>query len=132
MPVHDPVFAELPAPQDFPLVQAAVEIHEPEIKAFEFAADLLQLAEEAVDLGRDGIDLSFETDLVLRFPPLGAGLCGDQLILRDKILPLGIDAHDVLHDALHEGKRTVRFGESKELVCHSSPPRSPAPLRGAV
>ena len=114
----DPLLAELPAPQDFPLVEPGVEVDEPLVEPLEFAADPLQLAEKLVDPGGDGIHLRLERELLLRFPPLGPGLRGDELILRHEILPLRIDRHDVLHHSFHEGQGAIGLGEGEKLVGH--------------
>ena len=95
-----------------------MEIYESLIEALELAADLLELTEEVVDLPCDGVDLRLESDLLLRFAPFRAGLCGYQLILSHKILPLGINAHDVGNDALHQRERAIGFREGEKLVRH--------------
>ena len=48
----DAFLAQLPAPEDVPAVELAVEIHQPLLHPFEHAADLLQLDDEVVDLAR--------------------------------------------------------------------------------
>src|SRR6185312_13641849 len=84
------------------------------VEALELAADLLELAEEVVDLRGHRVDLVFEIELLLRLAPLGTRL------RRDELLPLRVDHHDVLHDALDQRQRAIRFGECEELPAHAN------------
>src|SRR5258706_14307679 len=74
VPMRDPVLAQLPAPQDLALAQAAVEIDEPLVEALELAADLLELAQIAVDLPGRRVDLGLQAELLPRRAPLRTSL----------------------------------------------------------
>src|SRR5437879_8881655 len=113
-----PVLSLLPAPEDFPAVQLAVEIDEPLLEPLEHAADLLQLQQVVLDLARDGFDFGAQVELLLRLDPVGPRLRGGELVLVDKVAPLGMEGRDVGHDPLHDGKRTVSVGEGKILTGH--------------
>src|SRR5438105_2159975 len=129
MPVLNPVFSNFPAPEDFFVVQLAVEIHQPLLESLEHAADLLQLDQVVVDLVSDGVDLAAQVDLLRRLAPVGLGLRRDELVARHQIAPLGVQRDDVGDDALHKGKRTIGFDESKILAGHKSNIRGNAKAR---
>src|SRR3989454_10261924 len=118
MPVVYSVFSLLPAPEDLPSVQLAVEIDEPLLEPLEHTSDLLQLEQVVLDLARDGLDCAPQLELLLRLPPVGPRLRGGELVLVDQVTPLGVEGRDIRDDPLHEGKRTVSFGEGKILAGH--------------
>src|SRR2546428_12784287 len=119
MPVLDPVLAHFPTPEDFFVVQLAVEIHQPLLEPLEHAADLLQLEQVVVDLVSDGVDLAAQVDLLRRLAPVGLGLGCNELVARHQIAPLRVQRHAVGDDALHERKRTIGFCESEILTGHN-------------
>src|SRR3989454_6899694 len=111
MPVVYPVFSLLPAPEDLPSVQLAVEIDEPLLEPLEHAADLLQLEQVVLDLARDGFDFGAQVELLLRLTPVGPRLRGGELVLVDQVTPLGVESGNVGHHSLDERQRAVGFGE---------------------
>src|SRR3989454_12416804 len=111
MPVVYPVFSLLPAPEDLPSVQLAVEIDEPLLEPLEHAADLLQLEQVVLDLARDGFDFGAQVELLLRLTPVGPRLRGGELVLVDQVTPLGVEGRDIRDDPLHEREGLVGFGE---------------------
>src|SRR3989442_14544746 len=119
MPVVYPVLAHLPAPEDFPAVQLAVEIDEPLLEPLEHAADLLQLEQVILDLARDGLDCAPQLELLLRLAPVGPRLRGGELVLVDQVAPLGMQGGDVRNHSLNERQRAVGFGEREILTEHA-------------
>src|SRR3989449_11283380 len=120
MPVVYPLFRSLPAPEDLPSIQLAVEIDEPLLEPLEHAADLLQLEQVVLDLTRDGLDCAPQLELLLRLPPVGPRLRGGELVLVDQVAPLGMESRDVGHHSLNERQRAVGFGEGEVLAGHDS------------
>jgi hypothetical protein len=119
MPVVDPVLALLPAPEDVPAVELAVEVHQPLVEPLEHATDLLELEQIVVDLVRHRFDLGAEPDLLGRLAPFGLGLRRDELVAGHEIAPLWVQRDDIGHDPLDERERTVCFGEREVLARHS-------------
>jgi len=113
-----PVLTLLPAPEYFFPVQLPIEVDEPRLEPLEHAADLLELEQEIVDLTRDVLDTAAQRELLGRFAPLGPGLRGDELVLRDQIAPVRMEGDEVGDDTLHEGERTIGFGQSEILSGH--------------
>src|SRR5256712_8236456 len=113
MPVVYPVFSLLPAPEDLPSVQLAVEIDEPLLEPLEHAADLLQLEQVVLDLARDGFDFGAQVELLLRLAPVGPRLRGGELVLVDEVAPLGMQGGDVGDDPLDEREGAVGFGKGE-------------------
>src|SRR5207245_1758542 len=111
VPMIYPVLSLLPAPEDFPAVQLAVEIDEPLLEPLEHAADLLQLQQVVLDLARDGFDFGAQVELLLRLAPVGPRLRGGELVLVDQVTPLGVESGNVGHHSLDERQRAVGFGE---------------------
>src|SRR5437899_11086494 len=111
MPVVYPVLAQLPAPEDFPAVQLAIEIDEPLLEPLEHAADLLQLEQVVLDLARDGLDCAAQVELLLRLAPVGPRLRGGELVLVDQVTPLRVERRNVGHPSLHEREGLVGFSE---------------------
>jgi len=64
MPVLDALLARLPAPEDVPPVELAVEVDESFIEALEHAADLIELEQIIVDLSSYVLDASSERELL--------------------------------------------------------------------
>src|SRR3989442_8911935 len=119
MPVVYPVLAHLPAPEDFPAVQLAVEIDEPLLEPLEHTPDLLQLEQVVLDLARDGLDCAPQLELLLRLAPVGARLRGGELVLVDEVAPLGMEGRDIRDDPLHEREGLVGFAEGEVLTRHA-------------
>src|SRR5207244_10472859 len=91
VPVVYSVFSLLPAPEDLPSIELAVEIDEPLLEPLEYAADLLQLEQVVLDLPRDGFDCTAQVELLLRLAPVGPRLRGGELVLVDKFPPLRVE-----------------------------------------
>src|SRR3989442_4530812 len=102
VPVVYSVFSLLPAPEDFPAVQLAVEIDQPLLEPLEHAADLLQLEQVVLDLARDGLDCAAQVELLLRLAPVWPRLRGGELVLVDQVAPLAVKGGNVGHYPLHE------------------------------
>ena len=64
MPVLDALLTRLPAPEDVPPVELAVEVDESFIEALEHAADLIELEQIIVDLSSYVLDASSERELL--------------------------------------------------------------------
>src|SRR2546425_12819322 len=119
MPVVYSVFSLLPAPEDFPAVELAVEIDQPVLKPLEHAADLLQLEQVVLDLVRDRLDCAAQVELLFRLTPVGPRLSGGELVLVDQVAPLGLERGNVGNHSLDERQRTVGFGEREILTEHA-------------
>src|SRR3989442_15262848 len=118
MPVVYSVFALLPAPEDLPSIELAVEVDQPVLEPLEHAADLLQLEQVVLDLARDGLDCAAQVELLLRLAPVGPRLSGGELVLVDEVAPFGMEGRDVGDDPLHEREGLVGFGERELLARH--------------
>src|SRR5256712_11881472 len=118
VPVVYSVFSLLPAPEDLPSIELAVEIDQPLLEPLEHAADLLQLEQVVLDLARDGLDCAAQVELLLRLAPVGPRLRGGELVLVDQVTPLGMEGGDVRDDPPHERERFVGFGEGEMLPWH--------------
>src|SRR5437870_154336 len=119
MPVVYSVFSLLPAPEDFPAVQLAVEIDEAVLEPLEHAPDLLQLEQIVLDLVRDRLDCAAQVELLLRLAPVRPRLGGGELVLVDQVAPFGMESGDVCNHSLNERQRTVGFGEREILTEHA-------------
>lgn len=99
MPVLDALLARLPAPEDVPPVELAVEVDESFIEALEHAADLVELEQIIVDLSRYVLDASSERELLRRFAPFGTSPGGDDFVSRHQIAPLRVKGYEIGDDA---------------------------------
>src|SRR5256712_9425275 len=118
VPVVYSVFSLLPAPEDLPPIELAVEIDQPVLEPLEHAADLLQLEQVVLDLVRDRLDCAAQVELLFRLAPIGPRLSGGELVLVDQVAPLGMEGRDVGDDPPHEREGPVGFGEAEVLVRH--------------
>src|SRR3989449_5518738 len=109
MPMLDPVFPSLPAPEDISPLELAVEIDQSLIEPLEHAADLRELGEIAIDLARHVADAAAQLHLLRRLAPFRLRLRNEELVLGHEIAPLGMEREDVGHDPLDKGKRPVGF-----------------------
>src|SRR3989442_10989266 len=118
MPMLDPVFPSLPAPEDISPLELAVEIDQSLIEPLEHAADLRELGEIAIDLARHVADAAAQLHLLRRLAPFRLRLRDEQLVLGHEIAPLGMEREDVGHDPLYEGEGSIGFGEGEVLARH--------------
>src|SRR5712692_5392363 len=118
MPVVYPVFSLLPAPENLPSIELAVEIHQPVLESLEHAADLLQLEQVVLDLARDGLDGAPQLELLLRLAPVGPRLRGGELVLVNQVTPLRVERGDVGNHSLNEREGLVGFGQGEMLPGH--------------
>src|SRR2546427_2497339 len=119
VPVVYSVFSLLPAPEDLPSIELAVEIDEPLLEPLEYAADLLQLEQVVLDLARDGLDCAAQVELLLRLAPVGPRLRGGELVLIDEVAPFGMESGNVGNHSLNEREGAVGFGEREILTGHA-------------
>src|SRR2546428_2128948 len=120
VPMIYPVLSLLPAPEDRPSIQLAIEIDESLLEPLEHTSDLLQLEQVVLDLTRDGLDCAPQLELLLRLPPVGPRLRGGELVLVDQVTPLGVEGRDIRDDPLHEREGAVGFGEGEMLAAHGT------------
>src|SRR2546426_7389415 len=120
MPMIDAFFSDLPAPEHLLAVELSVEVDESRLEPLEHAADLVELDQEITDLARDVVDAAAQGELLGRLAPFGSGLCGDELILRHEIAPLGMEGDQVRDDALDEGERTIGFSQREVFPRHEN------------
>src|SRR3989442_13750522 len=118
MPVADPLFALLPAPEHVAPIELAVEIDQPFFEALEHAADLDELEHVLADLPRHLLDLGPQAHLLRRLAPLGIRLRGDELVARDEIAPFGVQGRDVGDDLPDQGESLVGLVEGEILLGH--------------
>src|SRR2546428_6567236 len=115
VPMIYPVLSLLPAPEDLPSIQLAIEIDESLLEPLEHAADLLQLEQVVLDLARDGLDCAPQVELLLRLAPVAPRLRGGLLVLGDLVTQLRIERGDVGNYSLNEREGFVGFGDRDML-----------------
>src|SRR5437867_6917108 len=129
MPMLDPVFPGLPAPEDISPLELAVEIDQSLIEPLEHAADLRELGEIAIDLARHVADAAAQLHLLRRLAPFRLRLRDEELVLGHEIAPLGMEGQDVGHDPLDKGEGSIGFGEGEVLAGHDNNIRGKATTR---
>src|SRR5436309_15652917 len=129
MPMLDPVFPGLPAPEDISPLELAVEIDQSLIEPLEHAADLRELGEIAIDLARHVADAAAQLHLLRRLAPFRLRLRDEQLVLGHEIAPLGMEREDVGHDPLYEGESSIGFRQREVLTGHRENIRGNATTR---
>src|SRR5205809_3161513 len=129
MPMLDPVFAGLPAPEDISSLELAVEIDQSLIEPLEYAADLRELGEIAIDLARHVADAAAQLHLLRRLAPFRLRLRDEELVLGHEIAPLGMERQDVGHDPLDQGESSIGFSEGEVLAGHDNNIRGKATTR---
>src|SRR3989449_7875961 len=118
MPMLDPVFPGLPAPEDISPLELAVEIDQSLIEPLEHTADLRELGEIAIDLARHVADAAAQLHLLRRLAPFRLRLRDEELVLGHEIAPLGMEGQDVGYDPLDQGERPVGFRQREVLTGH--------------
>src|SRR5690242_21905614 len=129
MPMLDALLARLPAPEDVPPVELAVEVDEAFIEALEHATDLVELEQIVVDLPRYVLDARPERELLRRFAPFGTSAGGDDFVPCHQIAPLRVKGYEIGDDAPDQRESTVGFGEGEILSGHGNNIRGRATTR---